>query len=139
MSRWNRSTTAASRKYSERSPSIAKMFDVNTMNGSLRHAENRRNGVDGEDQVGDLDEHEHEQQRRRDALARFSTVKKCLPVEVRAMIGTKRRTNRTTGFWSPSNSSSALERHAHAGDDEHRAEDVDDPVELGDAAPRRAR
>ena len=45
------------------------MFDVKTMNGSCRHAEDRRNRVDREDQIGELDQDEHEQQRRRQSPA----------------------------------------------------------------------
>ena len=53
-----------SRKYSERRPRMAKALEANTMNVLAAHGEDRRHRVDGEHDVGRLDQHEHGEQRR---------------------------------------------------------------------------
>ena len=42
------------------------MFDVKTMNGSVRDGEDRGDRVDREDDVGDLDQQQRHEQRRRE-------------------------------------------------------------------------
>ena len=105
FSRWKRSTTAASRKYSDRSPMIAKMFDVKTMNGSVVTPKIAGNRVDREDQVGDLDENEDEQQRRREAAAVLDD-EEVLASWYRGESGSTLPQSAHERLFSPSNSSS---------------------------------
>ena len=43
---------------------MAKTFDVKTMNALVRHGENRRDGIHGENQIGGFHQHQHQHQRR---------------------------------------------------------------------------
>ena len=61
---------------------MAKTFEVKTMNGLVRHGEDRRDGIHGEDQVGGLDHQQHQGQRGERPSGRCQTVDELLPVEV---------------------------------------------------------
>jgi hypothetical protein len=115
FSKWNRSTTAASKKYSERVG---------------RDAEDRRNRVDREDEVGQLDEDQDEEQRRRHRPTRFDD-EKVLSVEF-----FRERQQAPSATDDPILLAVelfvALDPHADAGDDEHSAEHIENPVEFRD-------
>ena len=84
----------ATAKYSERRPRIANAFEVKTMNGSLGHGEDRRDRVDREHDVGEVDHQQRHEQRRREQLAVAAHEETCA-VAARACTGTTRRTSRT--------------------------------------------
>ena len=96
----------------------------------MRHREDRWDGVDGEDDVGDFDEHEHGQQRRGHEHA-VATCPEFLSVVVLRRGHEALEEPEGLGLRGV-DVLVALHQHPDAGEDEEGSEDVEDPREAGD-------
>ena len=98
--------------------------------GLARDGKNRRDGVHGENQIGRLDEQQHQRQRR-ERKAAIEPGEKLLPVKVRRN-GEKFSREPQREVFFRLHGFLAGKKHLDPGKNEKRAEDIKHPVELVD-------